>query len=687
MKTIQDTFRRLTAGRSSDPLENQKDQFLNVFLVVSFGLLFILTIINLVIWIGGSFSEMYGFFLVQDVLFALILLEIWLLNHSRFHRLAKYAFFFVMVLGVGTLLSLADLNSNFILFAIPVLASGFILNAASPFLIAFLSSLVYSIAYLIEQPAFDFNIFAICYLFTLAFTTWVVARRLENYIKATLISEKKYTNLIENNPAFVYTIKRDIEDIWTFASPQIKNLLGYSPDEWMKMKNPWEKHIHPDDRTIALECDRESMRSGKPYQIEHRMYHRDGRIVWVNDLAIPLNMPDGSTQLQGVMLDITPRKRKEQIEQVILTISQAAFTTESLDDFYKLIHTSLDGLMPVKNFFIAIYDHEKDILSFPYFVDEYDEPPKPGKPAHGLTDYVLRTGKPLLALPDVFEMLLEQGEVESIGTPSIDWIGVPLRVKDRVIGVMVAQTYTSGTRYTEDDLRIFTFVSNHIAMVIERLQAEKEIRVALEEKEVLLREIHHRVKNNLQVISSLLNLQMDFIVDANDRRMFEETQARVKSIAYVHEELYQSRNLARVNFADYVERVTTNLFDLFQLNPNIKLSIEVEDIELGVDTAIPCGLIINELVSNSLKYAFPNNQKGEILIRLAADTSEAEKPAYVLTVADNGIGIPEDILFPHQDSLGLQLVNILSRQLGGHIQLSREKGTTFSIRFPQRPMN
>jgi PAS domain S-box-containing protein len=219
--------------------------------------------------------------------------------------------------------------------------------------------------------------------------------------------------------------------------------------------------------------------------------------------------------------------------------------------------------------------------------------------------------------------------------------------------------------------------------ITERKQAEEQIRASLQEKEVLLKEIHHRVKNNLQVVSSLLSLQSKEVQDAASLEVLRESQNRVKSMALIHEKLYQSQDLSQVNFADYVRDLTTHLFRTYRANAGVvTLRVIVSDeVRLGVDTAIPCGLIVNELVSNALKHAFPGGRAGEVRVELDRD----ERNELVLAVSDNGVSFPADMDFRTTGSLGLKLVATLVDQLKGSIQLDRSKGTTFKITFVESP--
>lgn len=217
--------------------------------------------------------------------------------------------------------------------------------------------------------------------------------------------------------------------------------------------------------------------------------------------------------------------------------------------------------------------------------------------------------------------------------------------------------------------------------IVERKRVEEQIKASLKEKEVLLKEIHHRVKNNLQVISSLLNLQCRSITDEQTLAIFQESQHRVESMAYIHEQLYQSKDLSRIDFAEYIRKLAANLFCAYEASTNaITLKIDSENVLLDIQAAIPCGLIVNELVSNSLKYAFSTDKKGEISIEFNSVDDN-----FTLIVSDNGKGFPQDLDFRNTESLGLQLVNALTEQLEGNIELDNSIGTEFKITFMRKP--
>ena len=211
--------------------------------------------------------------------------------------------------------------------------------------------------------------------------------------------------------------------------------------------------------------------------------------------------------------------------------------------------------------------------------------------------------------------------------------------------------------------------------------SESQIRASLREKEVLLQEIHHRVKNNLQVVSSLLNLQAEHIQHPETLHAFAESRARIQSMALVHEKIYRDTSLSRMDFSDFLRELTAQLFQSYNIKrEHVTLRLELTPVAFGLDTAIPCALIVNELVSNALKYAFPDGHPGEIVIRLRSEDGRCVQ----LEVADNGVGLPAGFDWQQSPSLGLRLVRLLTRQLHGQLHLTTEAGVRFSIVFSQQ---
>lgn len=215
--------------------------------------------------------------------------------------------------------------------------------------------------------------------------------------------------------------------------------------------------------------------------------------------------------------------------------------------------------------------------------------------------------------------------------------------------------------------------------ITERKHAEEKIKEALEEKEVLLKEIHHRVKNNMQVVSSLLDMQSDQVSEEQFKNIFREIQNRVKSMALIHELLYQSSDIGRINFADYAHELVESVQSSFATTArNIAVTTDIAPLLMGIETALPCGLIISELISNSIKHAFPAMEKGIISVGL----SQGAGNHVVLTVCDNGIGIPAGLDLAKTGSLGLTIVTMLVKQLQGTLTIENNHGTEATILFP-----
>jgi two-component sensor histidine kinase/PAS domain-containing protein len=517
-------------------------------------------------------------------------------------------------------------------------------------------------------------------------------------------SEKRYKSLYsmvrlmcDNVPDLIWA--KDSEKRFIFANKAIceKLLNAKDIEEPIRKTDMFfanrERAGHPENPDyhsfgeICSDSDSVVMKNMKPERFDE-FGNVKGKFLFLDVYKAPFWDEQGNLiGTVGCGRDITKEKqaeeesqRAEKLKNAVYKISEAANSATNLKEFFCSVHNIIVELMPAKNFYIALYDSEKEMLSFPYFIDEYDEAPASRELGKGLTEYVLRTGEPLLASPEKFEELEKKGEVVSIGAPSIDWLGVPLKIEGQTIGVLVVQTYTEGVRYGEEDKNMLMFVSTQVAMAIRRKQAEEQIKASLREKEVLFREIHHRVKNNMQVMSSLINLQARYITNQEAIEVLKESQSRIRSMALVHEKLYKSKYPAKINIDDYLKSLALHLFNTYKIDRNlIHLKFDIENVFLNVDTATPCGLIVNELISNSLKYAFPEGRKGEISIEL----HPGEDRKFELVVRDDGLGFPENIEFRQTETLGMQLVNMLVAQLEGSIELMKEKGTAFKITFSE----
>ena len=253
-------------------------------------------------------------------------------------------------------------------------------------------------------------------------------------------------------------------------------------------------------------------------------------------------------------------------------------------------------------------------------------------------------------------------------------VEMPILCKD---GNVLTALWNSANIYAGDGTTIIATIAQGTD-ITEIRRSEEQIKASLRDKEALLKEVHHRVKNNLQVISSLLNLQLGYIKDKQVIEIFRESQNRVKLMALIHEKLYQSEDLSVIDFGEYIRELAAYIYYSYRANPSIvALKINAGSVLLDINTAISCGLIINELVSNSLKYAFTECKEGEIHIELYPDNN-----MYTLIFSDNGIGFPDDLDFRSTETLGLQLVITLIKQLKGTIEINRSGGTRFKITFP-----
>jgi len=466
------------------------------------------------------------------------------------------------------------------------------------------------------------------------------------------------------------------------------------------------------DRCVFVRMSGSGRREGEDRAVGDRWYHLT---------ADPVR--DGAGLLKGaviVMADITERKRAEEKlhrqNGYLLALHEttlALMNRRELDDLLEFIVKRAGALVGTHHGHVNLLDSGEMVVKVgmgacSQFIGQRQ------KPDQGLVGKVWQTGQPVAVedyrnwpdrLPDSFLDIFHAVAVVPLksGSQVVGVIGLAYLEEGRTFEdseVMLLTQFAQLASIALDNARLYKSAQQELA---ERKRAEEQIKASLEEKEVLLKEIHHRVKNNLQVISSLLDLQSDYIKDPQTLELFKESRNRIKSMALVHEKLYQSKDLARVDFTKYVQSLGANLFQSYGgRSEAIALKIDMAEVSLSIDTAIPCGLIISELVSNSLKHAFPESKacgpmnsptarsgsasKGEIRIELRVQEGRENVPDrqhLVLTVGDNGIGFPKDLDFQNAESLGLKLVVGLTNQLGGTIELDRNGGTTFKIRFTE----
>jgi two-component system cell cycle sensor histidine kinase/response regulator CckA len=298
----------------------------------------------------------------------------------------------------------------------------------------------------------------------------VIHRRNQDAIRE---SESRFRSLAENAaPAlYIYSTR------FCYLNPSTARLFGYSREELMAMEDPWQVLVHPEFRELTWQRSQARLRGETvPSHYEFKIITKNGEERWVDFSASTPIQFAGKPANIAIAVDVTERKWAEQLQTALYRIATTTSTSQDLRELFTAIHGIVGELMHAKNFYVALYDPVKDLVSFPYFVDEEDVTDAPRPPKKGLTEYLLRTGQPLLASPEVFEKLVASGEVEIVGAPSLDWLGVPLKAGDKTFGVLVVQSYSEKVRYGEREKEILTFVSQQVASAIQHKRNEDALR-------------------------------------------------------------------------------------------------------------------------------------------------------------------------------------------------------------------
>lgn len=453
-------------------------------------------------------------------------------------------------------------------------------------------------------------------------------------------SEEKYRLHFENVNDVIYTL--DGQFHITSVSPSVFRHLGYTPEELLNKSLIEMDVLVPEYYELAL-ANMQKIFAGERIASEEYEFLTKDRQRLVGEVSgAPVFHNGEVVSLISVARDVTERKQIE------------AALRQSEAQFSQAFHASPAPMVMITPGDWRFLDVNARLLDMTGFTREevIGRETTDFESLLNAPDFV-RQVQSIIALKNLRDMEIQ------LRTKSGDW-------RDVLFSAEVIQI--GGKPVMLGVLQDIT----------DRKRAEAQVKAALAEKEILLREIHHRVKNNLQIISSLLNLQASTIVDARIEELFRESQNRVRSMALIHEQLYRSDSLSHIDFGEYVRNLANFLLQSYP-NPQIDVHLHVQAVEalLDIDTAIPCALIINELVSNALKHAFVGRAAGEVWIEL--DT--LPDACYTLVVRDNGIGFPDAVDFQHTESLGLQLVNSLARQINGSLSLDRTGGTTFRLLF------
>jgi len=444
-------------------------------------------------------------------------------------------------------------------------------------------------------------------------------------------SEERFRSVVTNLKEVVF--QTDAAGLWTFLNPAWFEITGFTIAE--SIGTPFLNYVHADDRERNNQLFGPLIERKKEFcRHEVRYLTKDGGFRWVEVFArLVLNSKNQIIGTAGTLNDITMRKQAEQALQKQRVAIEAAIDGVSLLDvegrytYLNQTHIEMFG-----------YRHPDELI---------------GKTWRGLYS------------DQEIERFKNEARPELAKTGK--WRGTVTAIRRD------GTTFAEEVSLTQIEGGGLVCVCRDIT---DRIAAEQFVLSSLQEKEVMLKEIHHRVKNNMQIVSSLLNLQLEHLQDEKARTMFIESQNRIASMALVHEKLYQSNDLARIDFTDYLNDLTENLVGMLGAHArNIAFQLKSSDVRLGIDTAIPCGLIINELVSNAYKHGFPQGGPGQVTLFF----DRLPDGRLRLEVTDTGRGIAADVDLTKTRSLGMQLVNTLVRQLRGTIEVRRENGCSFIL--------
>ncbi|MEG4427839.1 MULTISPECIES: PAS domain S-box protein [unclassified Microcoleus] len=458
-------------------------------------------------------------------------------------------------------------------------------------------------------------------------------------------SEERFRQLAENIESVFWMVNVQPQEI-IYISPAYAKIWGRSCADLYAYGRFFTESFHPEDRDRVIATFTKQMESEK--DIEYRIFRPDGQIRWIRARAFPIRNQAGQVyRIVGIAEDISESKQAEKtIRESEERFRQLA---ENIQDSVWLMSAEFTDLLYLSPAYEQIWGRSREEL--------YADPLK-------MMEWVHPEDK--ILLEEAMGRVL-QGESTNTEYRIFLPDGTIRWVCDRAFPIYDE----SGKIY-----RIAGIGED----ISDRKLTDARIQAALREKEVLLKEIHHRVKNNMQVISSLLQLQAQYIEDEATLTLFEESQTRIHSMALIHEQLYQSEHLDRIALSPYVENLVANLYQSFGCgNTSIKFNLKVDPIYLNIETAIPCGLIINELVSNSLKYAFISSLAGEIYINF----HEINNSQFHLTIQDNGRGFPANFDWENTETLGLRLVKMLAYQLEASIAIDSQRGTCYSLIFQE----
>lgn len=521
-------------------------------------------------------------------------------------------------------------------------------------------------------------------------SSYIVSRQIEHAVRE---SEMRFSNLVENlkdYAVFLLDPKGHVTT-WNAGAQCFK---GYESDEIIGQH--FEIFYTPEDRKAGMPAQllEQAGRQGS-FRAEGRRVRKDGSTFWADVLITAIYDEPGKVRnFSKVVRDISDKKeaevalrQKTAFIQMLQSVSQAANNASTLEG---AMQVCLELVCRYTEWTIGhgwILTADRTLVSSEWFLPEIARfrKFKEATEAMGLQAVSDLPGRVLSGGGPVWVEKLAE-DTDFVRKEAAQAAGLragcafPVLSGTELVGVLEFFSDQVMEPY-QVLLDIMHQVGTQLGRVSERQKSQTHMQASLMEKEVLLKEIHHRVKNNLQIVSSLLRLQADRVEDSSTLAMLQESQDRVASMALIHEYLYQSPDLANIKFSDYVENLVSNLtashgYEAGKLN----VLIDIDPLNLDLDVAIPCGLIITELVSNALKYAFPFPQgPRELQISFHKNGSHT----YDLKVKDNGVGLPEGFQWESASTLGLRLVRALTHQLGGSLKVEHHGGTEFHLAFQE----
>ena len=461
--------------------------------------------------------------------------------------------------------------------------------------------------------------------------------------RALSSSEKNYRDLVDNSLVGIY--KTNISGDILFANESLAQIFKFSDVEELKSHQITEFYKNISARKEIIDKLR---KEGSFAQYEVEMVSREGDTV---NMLLSASLT--GKVISGMLMDITLRKKAEKALQDSEEKYHTLFESNPTYTILVSLEGSILDVNSAASEFAGISSQELIGKNFPELQIFPNE-----------EDIKFQRSKFLLAL---------QGEtIKPFQYQLIDYKGNYSWVESQLVPIK-----------KDGEINSILVISKDIT---ERKKAMDGLERMVDEKNILIKEIHHRVKNNMQIISSLLNLQSQHL-KADEQfavSILKESQNRVKSMAMIHENLYQSKDFTHIKFEDYITRLVYELFYSYSGDADkIRLVVDVDDVNLNMETAVPCGLIVSELFTNSVKYAFPEGREGEIRVSLKQEPGKDDAREFILTVSDDGVGFPPDLDYRNTETLGLELVNSLTCQIDGNISLDLTQGTKFTVKFKE----